>query len=296
MKLLNFHENGKIHVGVVTDDGIADLTAAVNAHNGEGFEALGAMESLIAAGEEGKKKAAKLAQSAPKKRLEELTFAPVVTAPEKIFCIGLNYLSHTAEENEALPVVPEVFNKFNTALAAHDEAIPLPAAGGQFDYEAELVVVIGEQAKNVSKEQALDHVFGYTVGNDVSAREQQFRVSQWLIGKSSDKFGPLGPYIVTRDSIDGGNLPIRLWHNGELRQSANTSELIFDIPTLVSYISQFITLKPGDLIFTGTCAGVINGMKLPPDQRPWLKPGDEVIVEIEGIGKLRNIFAPAQPE
>ena len=127
-------------------------------------------------------------------------------------------------------------------------------------------------------------------GNDLTAREQQGRVSQWLIGKSPDKFGPVGPCIVTKDAIDGGNMPIRLWCNGELRQNSNTNDLIFDIPTLVSYISQFVTMKPGDLIFTGTCAGVISGMKLDPDKKPWLKPGDEVVVEIEGIGKLRNVL------
>lgn len=293
MKLMNFYESGDVHVGVVTEEGVADLTVAANSHDGEDLRGLGKMESLIAAGEEGKKKAAELVQMAPQKKLNELIFAPVVAAPEKIFCIGLNYLSHATEESESLPLVPEVFSKFNTALAGHNESIPLPAAGSQFDYEAELVVIIGRQAKCVSKERALDYVYGYTVGNDISAREQQFRVSQWLIGKTSDKFGPVGPFIVTKDAIDGGNLPIRLWCNGELRQHANTKELIFDIPTLVSYISQFVTLKPADLIFTGTCAGVINGMKLEPDQRPWLKPGDEVIVEIEGIGKLRNVIAAA---
>ncbi len=290
MKLTNFYENKEVHVGIVTDDGVADLTAAVNASDCKDLKALGTMESLIASGEDGKKKAVELVQRFPKKSLDELDFAPVVTAPEKIFCIGLNYMEHAAEESESLPVVPEVFSKFNTALAAHNENIPLPAAAAQFDYEAEMVVVIGKQAKCVSKEQALDYVYGYTIGNDISARKQQFMVTQWLIGKSSDKFGPVGPFIVTKDVIDGSNLPIRLWCNGELRQDSNTKNLIFDIPTLVSYISQFITLKPGDLIFTGTCAGVINAIKLEPDKRPWLKPGDEVIVEIEGIGKLRNVM------
>ena len=194
------------------------------------------------------------------------------------------------EGSGRLPVVPEVFSKFNTALAAHNEEIPLPKAGSRFDYEAAMVIVIGKEAKCVSKEQAMDYVYGYTVGNDLTAREQQGRVSQWLIGKSPDKFGPVGPCIVTKDAIDGGNMPIRLWCNGELRQNSNTNDLIFDIPTLVSYISQFVTMKPGDLIFTGTCAGVISGMKLDPDKKPWLKPGDEVVVEIEGIGKLRNVL------
>ena len=289
MKLVNFIDNAEVHVGVVTEEGVADLTEAVRLSGGD--PALGKMEALIAAGVDGIKRAADIARTAPKKSLDGLTFAPVVTTPEKILCIGLNYLAHAAEESETLPPVPEVFSKFNTSLAAHEEDIPLPAAANRFDYEAELVVVIGAQARCVSKERALDHVFGYTVGNDISAREQQFRITQWLIGKSPDKFGPVGPFIVTRDAVDGGNLTMRLWCNGELRQDANTRDLIFDIPTLVSYISQFITLNPGDLIFTGTSAGVINGMKGDADSKPWLKPGDEVIVEIEGIGRLRNVMA-----
>ena len=266
MKLMNFRQDGEVHVGVITEQGVADLTAAVKACGCEDCKALGTMETLIAAGEEGKKKAEEIAKTAPKKKLEELTYAPVVTKPEKIFCIGLNYLAHAMEGSGRLPVVPEVFSKFNTALAAHNEEIPLPKAGSRFDYEAEMVIVIGKEAKCVSKEQAMDYVYGYTVGNDLTAREQQGRVSQWLIGKSPDKFGPVGPCIVTKDAIDGGNMPIRLWCNGELRQNSNTNDLIFDIPTLVSYISQFVTMKPGDLIFTGTCAGVISGMKLDPDK------------------------------
>ena len=290
MKLMNFWQDGEVHVGVITEQGVADLTAAVKACGCEDCKALGTMETLIAAGEEGKKKAEEIAKTAPKKKLEELTYAPVVTKPEKIFCIGLNYLAHAMEGSGRLPVVPEVFSKFNTALAAHNEEIPLPKAGSRFDYEAEMVIVLGKEAKCVAKEQAMDYVYGYTVGNDLTAREQQGRVSQWLIGKSPDKFGPVGPCIVTKDAIDGGNMPIRLWCNGELRQNSNTNDLIFDIPTLVSYISQFVTMKPGDLIFTGTCAGVISGMKLDPDKKPWLKPGDVVVVEIEGIGKLRNVL------
>lgn len=192
MKLMNFYLDKEVHVGVVTEQGVADLTAAVNACECEDCKALGKMETLIAAGEEGKKKAAQIAQEAKKLNLDDLTFAPVVTEPEKIFCIGLNYLAHAMEGGGRLPVVPEVFSKFNTALAAHNESIPLPAAGSRFDYEAELVIVIGKQAKCVSKEEALDYVYGYTVGNDLTAREQQGRVSQWLIGKSPDKFGPVG--------------------------------------------------------------------------------------------------------
>ncbi len=291
MKLMNFYVGEEVHVGVITDAGVADLTAAVNAGDCEKCKKLATMEGLIAAGEAGLKKAAELAEKAEKLPIDSLTYAPAVTAPEKIFCIGLNYLAHAMEGSGRLPVVPEVFSKFNTALAAHNEVIPIPAAAERIDYEAEMVIVIGKEARNVSKEDAMDYVFGYTIGNDLSARTQQMRVTQWLIGKSADKFGPVGPCIVTKDSIDGGNMPIRLWCNGELRQDSNTNDLIFDIPTLVSYISEYITMKPGDIIFTGTCAGVIAGMKVDPDKKPWLKAGDEVVIEIEGIGKLRNVMA-----
>ena len=159
------------------------------------------------------------------------------------------------------------------------------------DYEAELVVVIGKEAKCVSRETAMDYVFGYTIGNDISAREQQFRVTQWLIGKTGDNFAPVGPCIVTKDAIDGSGLDMKLWCNGELRQSDNTANLLFDIPDLVSYLSQYATLKPGDLIFTGTCAGCITGIKLNTGESPWLKSGDEIVIEIEGIGRLKNVIA-----
>jgi 2-keto-4-pentenoate hydratase/2-oxohepta-3-ene-1,7-dioic acid hydratase in catechol pathway len=291
VKLTNFYENGKVHVGVITAEGVSDLTEAVKSSNCEFCQKLGTMESLIAAGEKGIKEAAAIATKTPKKDPNHLTYAPVVSAPEKIFCVGLNYLAHATEEKEALPAFPEIFSKYNNVLAAHQETIPMPAAGGQFDYEAELVVVIGKQGKCVALEDAMDYVFGYTCGNDISAREQQFRVTQWLVGKSCDKFGPVGPCIVTKDAIDGGNLSIRLWCNGELRQSDNTKNLLFNIPTLVSYLSQYTTLKPGDLIFTGTCAGCITGITDENGEHPWLKTGDEVVIEIEGIGKLRNVIA-----
>jgi len=288
MKFVNFFVDGTPHVGLVENDTVADLTAAALACDCPECKCLLKMEDLIAAGEEGKKKAADCAVDAPKIPLADITYAPVVTTPEKILCIGLNYVAHAMEGSGRLPVVPEVFSKFNTALAAHNEDVPLPAAGSRYDYEAEMVIVIGKEAKCVSKEDAMDYVYGYTIGNDVSAREQQGRVSQWLTGKSPDKFGPVGPFIVTKDAIDGGNMPIRLFCNGEKRQESNTNDLIFDIPTLVSYISDYITLKPADIIFTGTCAGVIAGMKV--DEKPWLKAGDEVIVEIDGIGQLRNVM------
>lgn len=280
MKVLNYYENGRIHVGLLEGNEVGDIT--------EKFET---MEAFIAAGAEAKKTAAEFVKSAPKKKIDEIEFAPAVTSPEKIFCIGLNYMSHTEEEQEERPKYPEVFSKYNNALAAHNQKLDIPAAAGQLDYEAELVVVIGKEAKCVSRETAMDYVFGYTIGNDISAREQQFRVTQWLIGKTGDNFAPVGPCIVTKDAIDGSGLDMKLWCNGELRQSDNTANLLFDIPDLVSYLSQYATLKPGDLIFTGTCAGCITGIKLNTGESPWLKSGDEIVIEIEGIGRLKNVIA-----
>ena len=283
MKLMNFYEGGALHVGLVMGERVADLTACDP-------DLCRSMERLIAAGEEGLARAAALAKTAPRKPLPGAAFAPAVTAPEKILCVGLNYMSHIAEEKEARPPFPEVFGKYNNALAAHGETIPLPGAAGGFDYEAELVAVIGKTACRVPEERALEYVFGYTCGNDISAREQQFRVTQWLVGKSCDGFAPVGPWIVTRDAINAASLEIRLWRNGALRQCDNTRNLIYGVPALVSYLSQYMTLRPGDLIFTGTCAGCITGITDENGAHPWLSPGDEVVVEIEGIGRLRNVM------
>ena len=218
---------------------------------------------------------------------EGLVYAPVVTKPEKILCVGLNYVDHAKESNMDIPAYPVLFSKFNNALAAHNQTISLPKDGEKFDYEAELVIVIGKEASKVTKEDALSYVFGYTVGNDFSARDLQFRSGQWLLGKSCDDFAPIGPYLITSDEIDPQNLEVKCTVNGEVRQSANTRDMIFDCATIISYVSQFITLKPGDIIFSGTPDGVILGY--PEENQQWLKPGDEVIVSIERIGELVNV-------
>ncbi|MFZ2664764.1 MAG: fumarylacetoacetate hydrolase family protein, partial [Trichococcus flocculiformis] len=177
---------------------------------------------------------------------------------------------------------------FTSALAAHKEGIPIPVNTSKVDYEVELVAVIGKKAYCVSPEEALEHVAGYTIGNDVTARDWQKRSPQWLLGKSPDKFAPLGPVYVTADEIDPTNLAISLKLNGEVRQNSNTKHLIFDIATIVSYISQHFSLEPGDIIFTGTPDGVILGY--PEDEQVWLKPGDVIESTIEGIGTLVNSF------
>ncbi len=217
------------------------------------------------------------------------TWRPAVIHPEKIFCIGLNYRRHAQESGLALPDSPVVFSKFSNTLAAHQEPVPLPPASSQIDYEVELAIVIGQQARNLSVAEALQCVWGYTIANDVSARDLQMKTSQWLLGKSCDKFLPLGPAIASADEIpDPDSLDIALWLNGESRQHSNTRDMIFSCAEIVSYLSRVWTLQPGDVICTGTPEGVILGRPL--DKRDWLKAGDEVRLTIEGLGEQTTRF------
>ena len=216
---------------------------------------------------------------------DKARFGPCVTEPEKIVCIGLNYRRHIAEVGAPVPKEPVLFNKFNTALNAHGGTIGVSEEDAKkFDYEAELVIVIGRTARNVSEADALKYVFGYATGNDFTARDLQSRSSQWLLGKTLDGSGPVGPWLVTADLVDGDNLKIECRVNGEVRQSSNTADMLFNCRQLVSYVSRYITLKPGDIIFTGTPEGVIAGY--PKDKQVWLKAGDKITTSIEKLGEL----------
>lgn len=213
-------------------------------------------------------------------------FGPCVTNPGKIVCVGLNYRRHAAETGNPVPTVPPLFSKYNNALAHHRGSVDvsqLPAE--QFDYEAELAIVIGRTARNVGTGEALSYVFGYCVANDVSARDLQMRTSQWLLGKTCDGFAPLGPYLVSADQVpDPNKLNIECRVNGEVRQSSNTSDMVFGCAELIAFISRYFALQPGDVILTGTPEGVILGY--PKDKRVWLKPGDRVSTTIERLGTL----------
>jgi len=216
---------------------------------------------------------------------DKAAFGPCVTNPEKIVCIGLNYRKHAAETGNPVPKQPILFNKFNTALNGHDGTILVTEEDAvQFDYEAELVIVIGRQARNVPEADARNYIFGYATGNDFTARDLQRRSTQWMLGKTLDGSAPLGPWLVTADQVDGDNLKIECRVNGELRQSSNTSDMVFNCAQLVSYISRYMTLKPGDIIFTGTPEGVISGY--PKDKQVWLKAGDKLVTSIEKLGDL----------
>jgi 2-keto-4-pentenoate hydratase/2-oxohepta-3-ene-1,7-dioic acid hydratase in catechol pathway len=210
-----------------------------------------------------------------------------VPDPQKIICVGLNYRDHAAESGAPPPSEPVLFSKYPTALTGHDSAIVLPKASHEVDYEAELVVIVGRGGRHIPRERALEHVGGYSVGHDVSARDWQLNKpgKQWMAGKTFDTFAPVGPELVTPDEVsDPHNLAIRLRLNGQTMQDSNTNQLIFRIDELISYMSQIFTLEPGDVIFTGTPPGVGMARKPPV----WLKPGDSVEVEIEHLGTLRN--------
>jgi 2-keto-4-pentenoate hydratase/2-oxohepta-3-ene-1,7-dioic acid hydratase in catechol pathway len=203
--------------------------------------------------------------------------------------MGFNYRKHAEETGTPIPKIPPLFNKFNNALNHHGGAIALPTkVAKQFDYETELVIVFGRECRDLKEEDALDYVAGYATGNDFSARDLQTATSQFMIGKTSDGFAPLGPWLVTRDRVpDPNNLKLRTVVNGQTRQDWSTNDMIFNCRQLISFASGIMTLKPGDIMFTGTPQGVIFGEKIPREQRQWLKAGDEIISSLEGLGELR---------
>lgn len=284
MKLTQRYQDDEIVLGIETEQGIVDVRAEAACR---GLSAPITMLEAIRAGEEGMAVLQQLAEN-PKCFLEGEA-APVVTGCDKILCIGLNYRQHAKECNLPLPSAPVLFNKFSNALAADGEEVYLYSAYQEYDYEAELVAIIGKPARDVSEEEALSYVFGYTCGNDLSTRDLQFaRSNQWLLSKTFDGFAPIGPCVVTADSICPNDLKISSVVNGELRQNSTTADMIFSTAQIIADLSRHFTLQPGDLIFTGTPQGVMHGY--PKDQKNWLKPGDSVEVTIEGIGTLKNTF------
>ncbi len=290
MKLLTMQKETDYQLGVLTDQGILDVKQAAS-HFSKPVP--GTMEAFIASGAAGLSALTSLVEQARTAKAatlflpeKDIVFGPCVTKPEKIICVGLNYRKHAAESNMAVPASPVLFNKFNNSLAAHREVIKLSPLAEKIDYEVELVIVIGKTASNVPESEALSYVFGYATGNDLSDRGLQFRSSQWLLGKACDGFAPVGPYLVTADEVSNPDrLHLECRVNGEVRQSSNTQDMIFGCAEVVSYISRYITLKPGDLIFTGTPEGVIVGY--PKEKQVWLKAGDEVTTLVEGLGELK---------
>ncbi len=290
LTLLTMRRNGQYALGVKTAKGILDVSQAAKQLR---LSAPATMDDLLQ-NEQGPGLMALVnAAMKPGARVtflkeETIEHGPVVTRPEKIVCIGLNYRRHAKEVGMEPPSQPVLFNKYNNALNNHNGTIKLPVAvAKKFDYEVELVMVMGKQAKNVSEADALSYVAGYCTGNDFTARDLQLETpsKQWMIGKTPDQFAPLGPYLVTADQVDPDNLKIECRVNGQTRQSSNTNDLIFNTRQLVSFVSHHLTLKPGDIIFTGTPEGVIAGY--PKDKQIWLKPGDRVACSLEKLGELR---------
>lgn len=217
--------------------------------------------------------------------ISDVKILPPIPSPEKIICVGLNYIDHCRETGMEPPASPVIFSKYANAIVGHHDAVEIPSNSNEVDFEAELAIVIGKEAKHVSEEDANDYVFGYTIMNDISARDLQFKDGQWSRGKTADTFAPTGPVIVTKDEAgDPHNLSISLELNGEIMQDSNTNNLIFTIPQIISFLSQSMTLRPGDLIATGTPPGV--GMGRSP--KVWLKDGDRMSITIEKIGTLSN--------
>lgn len=282
MKLVTFTLAGQSRLGALTADGsVADICRA---DSGIPEDIL----DFLAAGESMRERAAAVVAGIGSDYVldtNEAHLGPPIPHPDKILCIGINYKDHIEETNSETPEHPVVFSKYSNTIIGPGDAIHLPPISKAVDYEAEFAVVMGRTARNVSKEDALDYVGGYTILNDVSARDFQKRTSQWTIGKSFDTFAPIGPSIVTSDEIpDPHVLDIKLRLNGEEMQSSNTCQLLFTVNDLIEDITSAITLKPGDIISTGTPGGV--GMARNP--QVLLKPGDLVEVEVEGIGILSN--------
>ena len=277
MKIARFENGGHSRIGLCLETGIVDL----GRHLPDApITMTGLMEAWprIASG------VADLEAGPADFAYGDVRLLAPVERPGKIMIQGLNYADHAKEAGMELPAEQMWVAKAVTSLNAPNGDIQLPLVSEQLDYEGELVIVIGQRAKHVTREEARSVIFGYCVGNDLSVRDWQFKTSQFLLGKSFDTTAPVGPWIVTADAIDPHRLPIRCSVNGELRQSSNTSHFIFDCFDMVSYLSRAVTLEPGDLIFTGTPDGVGAVMKPPR----WLKEGDIVRTEIDGIGAIEN--------
>jgi 2-keto-4-pentenoate hydratase/2-oxohepta-3-ene-1,7-dioic acid hydratase in catechol pathway len=272
MKLLSFTADGKEWFGAVSGDGVVTLNDRVGQSNLRAALAAGAMPAMQAA-----------AEAKPDRRLAEIKFLPVIPQPRKILCAGVNYRAHAVETGRALPKQPSMFIRFADTLVGHDGTMIRPKVSDHFDFEGELAVIIGKGGRHIAAERALDHIAGYTCFVDGSVRDYQaFSVTS---GKNFPGTGPLGPWLVTTDDIpDPSRLTLTTRLNGTQVQHATTDQLIYSIPQIIAFCSDFTALQPGDVIATGTPEGVGHGRKPPL----WMKPGDALEVEISGIGTLRT--------
>ena len=282
MRLASFAKDGQDGFGIVRPEGVVNLTGRLSG----GQNSLRELLATDALGE------ARDLDADPDFDLEAVEWQLPVPDPEKIYCVGQNYTAHIREMGYEIPKFPSIFVRFPRTFVPHDGHMVMPSHSTHFDYEGEMVAVIGQPARNVSEEEALDYVTGYTICNDGSVRDWQRRGPQVAPGKNWEHSGMLGPWITTADEVgDPGDLTLTTYVNGERRQHSHTGDLVFSVPYLVSYISTYITLMPGDMITTGSPHGVAAGF----DPPRWLKPGDEVRIEIERIGSLRATVVSNTP-
>jgi len=297
LTLLTMRRNGEYRLGAKTSKGILDVkeaAAVLKLHSPATLDDM--LQRDEGASVQEVVEAAMKSSAAQKLFLKEehIEYGPLVTRPEKIVCVGLNYRKHALEIKLPIPKQPVLFNKYNNSLLHHGGTIKLPSAvASKFDYEIELVILMGKEARDVSEKNALSYAAGYATGNDFSARDMQFETGgQWMAGKTSDGFAPLGPYFVTADQVDPDNLNLECRVNGETRQSSNTNDLVFNCSQIISWTSARISLRPGDIIFTGTPGGVIfggvaNGLATNKEKWGWLKSGDKIACSIEKLGELK---------
>ncbi len=283
MKLINMIVDGKPRLGILTEKGVVDASTVR-----PGSEIPCTMMEAIRMGRENALPLLQMAENLATHYLDEstITYAPAVDAPSKILCAGVNYRAHIEETRGSFEPagVPTIFAKFNNTLAPHRGKVIRCRSSKKHDYEAEIAVIISKRASYITLDQADEHIFGYTLANDISARDLQKATSQWVPGKTCDTFCPLGPCIVTADALDFDKMHITGYKNGELRQEGWSADMIHDIPALVTFLSGCCTLEPGDVILTGTPSGVILGR--PEDQQDWLQPGDVLTVREDTIGEL----------
>lgn len=287
MRLISFERQGRAALGIRIGDEAVDVAAADPALSSS-------LSEVLAGGADAMTRLRSVADKGPRLPLSGLRLLPPVTSPGKIICLGLNYRGHAKETGHEIPVFPVMFLRTVSSLVAHGQPIVRPTVSDLLDYEGEMVAVVGSRCRHVKREDALSKIAGYSVFNDASIRDYQMRTHQWTIGKIFDGTGAFGPELITSDELPPGASGLRLSTrlNGETLQDSRTDDLIFDVATLVETLSQCMTLEPGDLIVTGTPAGV-GGMRKP---QIFMKPGDICEVEIEGIGTLSNpIVQEADP-
>ena len=274
MKLATFVLNGEQYVGALTERGLVPFPSGQATDVGD----------LLRRGADGLRSL--LASGLPAIDPASVSFLPPILTPPKIICVGLNYADHTKESPYEQPDYPTLFLRVATSLGAHDAVVERPRVSDSLDFEGEMVIILGQGGRHIPKDKALDCVFGYAVGNEISVREYQFKSPQWTVGKNFDGTGTWGPYVITADELPAGGkgLKIETRLNGDTVQSSNTDDMIYDVATIIATVSEAITLQPGDIIFSGTPAGVGFGRT----PKLYMKHGDSVEVEIERIGLLRN--------